>query len=179
MSCIKHPASRMIIKHHHRASSHARAFSKVMLCPLSCQVQYRMHPSISAFPNAQFYDSALQDGITAEQRPRPAFNWPSSRHPVVFFDIKGAEQATQGGSKSNRVEAAAVVEALKKLLDGGLSLGQIGIVSPYAAQVQILSELTRSIDGSSDDGRGRYSSSDAGGHQGSGLHASCALGHAG
>lgn len=98
---------------------------------------------------------------------------------MVFFDIKGAEQATQGGSKSNRVEAAAVVEALKKLLDGGLSLGQIGMVSPYAAQVQILSELTRSIDGSRDDGRGRYSSSDAGGHQDSGLHVcSCSLDHA-
>jgi hypothetical protein len=39
-----------------------------------------------------------------------------------------------------------VVGALRELLAGGLQLGQIGVVSPYAAQVQVLSELCRSLE---------------------------------
>ncbi len=40
-----------------------------------------------------------------------------------------------------------MVEALRKLLGGGLQLGQIGVVSPYAAQVQLLSEMSRGLEG--------------------------------
>jgi len=32
--------------------------------PLRLQVQYRMHPSLSAFPSNVFYEGSLQNGVT-------------------------------------------------------------------------------------------------------------------
>lgn len=33
--------------------------------PLRLKVQYRMHPSLSAFPSNVFYEGSLQNGVTA------------------------------------------------------------------------------------------------------------------
>jgi len=33
--------------------------------PIRLQVQYRMHPALSAFPSNIFYDGSLQNGVTA------------------------------------------------------------------------------------------------------------------
>lgn len=33
--------------------------------PIRLQVQYRMHPSLSAFPSNIFYEGSLQNGVTA------------------------------------------------------------------------------------------------------------------
>jgi regulator of nonsense transcripts 1 len=32
--------------------------------PLRLQVQYRMHPTLSAFPSNVFYEGSLQNGVT-------------------------------------------------------------------------------------------------------------------
>ena len=37
--------------------------------PHLLRVQYRMHPSISLFPNERFYEGKLEDGVEAAQRP--------------------------------------------------------------------------------------------------------------
>lgn len=33
--------------------------------PIRLQVQYRMHPALSAFPSNIFYEGSLQNGVTA------------------------------------------------------------------------------------------------------------------
>jgi regulator of nonsense transcripts 1 len=73
-------------------------------------VQYRMHPCLSAFPNAAFYSGRLTDGVTADQRPSPQpFPWPQPGLPLLFVDVsEGAEEVAAGGSKLNRAEAEAV-----------------------------------------------------------------------
>lgn len=39
--------------------------------PIRLQVQYRMHPALSAFPSNIFYEGSLQNGVTAgNTRPR-------------------------------------------------------------------------------------------------------------
>lgn len=39
--------------------------------PIRLQVQYRMHPALSAFPSNIFYEGSLQNGVTAgEMRPQ-------------------------------------------------------------------------------------------------------------
>jgi hypothetical protein len=67
----------------------------------AAQVQYRMHPSLSLFPNSEFYSGRLLDGVTADQRPRPAgslFRQPECA--VTFVDVqRGREMSSQGGSK--------------------------------------------------------------------------------
>ncbi|KIZ03846.1 putative Regulator of nonsense transcripts 1 [Monoraphidium neglectum] len=122
------------------------------------QVQYRMHPSLSAFPNAQFYDGLLVDGVRAADRTRPqGFAFPSASHNVVLVDVDGEEQTSQRGSHSNEKEAEVVVRLVTRLVERcGLRTGQIGIISPYKAQVQLLArklpfETTTKVGGGGDD----------------------------
>eukprot|EP00775_Hariotina_reticulata_P011966 gene11966-12109_t len=74
------------------------------------QVQYRMHPCLSAFPNQAFYGGRLIDGVSAAARPAPAaFPWPQQDLPVLFVDVaEGQEEVASGGSKLNRAEAQVV-----------------------------------------------------------------------
>jgi len=66
------------------------------------QVQYRMHPSLSAFPNTQFYNGLLADGVKPHDRPAPrGFNLPSPHHNLMFVDVDGKEVASMRGSQSN------------------------------------------------------------------------------
>ena len=37
--------------------------------PVRLQVQYRMHPALSAFPSNIFYEGTLQNGVTAGPYP--------------------------------------------------------------------------------------------------------------
>jgi len=112
------------------------------------QVQYRMHPSLSAFPNREFYSGRLVDGVRAADRPPPqGFAFPNPDMQVVFMDLPhGQEAVTQGGSKSNEVEAKAVAD-LVHLLVHHLKQppGSIGLVTPYVAQVQLLSSKLRDL----------------------------------
>lgn len=44
--------------------------------PIRLQVQYRMHPALSAFPSNIFYEGSLQNGVTAGAVPgRPGAGW--------------------------------------------------------------------------------------------------------
>lgn len=38
--------------------------------PIRLQVQYRMHPALSAFPSNIFYEGSLQNGVTAGKQKR-------------------------------------------------------------------------------------------------------------
>lgn len=50
--------------------------------PIRLQVQYRMHPALSAFPSNIFYEGSLQNGVTAgKMRPQP--EWGKKKNPVV------------------------------------------------------------------------------------------------
>ncbi|GAA6021532.1 hypothetical protein JCM11491_006473 [Sporobolomyces phaffii] len=114
--------------------------------------QYRMRPAISAFPNLSFYRSALQDANSVKTRPLP----PRSRFftseppdatagtsseslPVAFVSHSGPE-AVNRRSTLNRTEVDLIVEIVGDLLDRNPALDprDIGIISPYFAQTQLL-----------------------------------------
>jgi len=102
------------------------------------EAQHRMHPAISAFPRAAFYGGRLMDGIACEDRPAPdGFHWPKKNMPLCFLPVRGREQR-EGESLRNEEEAQRVLEVVKGLLNGGLEPSEVGIVSPYAAQVRLL-----------------------------------------
>lgn len=42
--------------------------------PIRLQVQYRMHPALSAFPSNIFYEGSLQNGVTAGEMERKTYN---------------------------------------------------------------------------------------------------------
>jgi len=116
-------------------------YSSIML-----DEQYRMHPDISAFPNTQFYNGKLSNGVTARQRPlpEPTYIWPSNakgkKSCVAFYPTGGKEIQTPGKSFLNRAEADVVVSIVKELLRHGLKPGELGVITPYMGQVVALKE---------------------------------------
>jgi ATP-dependent RNA/DNA helicase IGHMBP2 len=107
-------------------------------------VQYRMHEHIMGFSSQQFYDNSLiaadcvaehrlvdLEGITAN---------PLTETPVDFFDTAGAgfdeEVELSGRSRLNPQEANIVIRKVEQLLEAGLSMQDMAVISPYSAQVR-------------------------------------------
>ncbi|TFK69818.1 P-loop containing nucleoside triphosphate hydrolase protein, partial [Pluteus cervinus] len=111
--------------------------------------QYRMHPEISRFPASEFYDHALRDGTVdsignIHDRLRPPVSSHlsdlSSESPsVIFIDHAGSE-SMEDHSRVNPDEALIVISIIEDLLLNNLELQgtDIGIISPYAAQISLL-----------------------------------------
>lgn len=112
--------------------------------------QYRMHPSISCFANEEFYQCQLVDD---EEACRDGFTLPSefnSRMSVI--DVTGPHGrksvAPEGDavqdfetSLCNPSEAAVVKAYVTWLVALGVSVGEIGVVTPYRAQAALIKEV--------------------------------------
>ncbi|PYH45402.1 putative tRNA-splicing endonuclease [Aspergillus saccharolyticus JOP 1030-1] len=105
-------------------------------------IQYRMHPEISAYPSSAFYDGKLQDGPDmARLRARP---WHQSEllSPYRFFDVQGLHQnAVKGHSLINMAELRVAMQLYERLLADfrGYNFdGKIGIITPYKGQLRQL-----------------------------------------
>ncbi|XP_029498168.1 regulator of nonsense transcripts 1-like [Oncorhynchus nerka] len=105
--------------------------------PIRLQVQYRMHPALSAFPSNIFYEGSLQNGVTAADRIKKGFDfqWPQPDKPMFFYVTQGQEEiASSGTSYLNRTEASNVEKITTRLLKAGAKPDQIGIITPYEGQ---------------------------------------------
>ncbi|XP_058749127.1 uncharacterized protein LOC131622094 [Vicia villosa] len=107
--------------------------------------QYRMHPSISLFPNKEFYDDQLVDApIVREMGYNRCFLEGKMYTSFSFINIaKGKEQRGRGHSSKNIVEAAAISKIIENLEEEFLRTRKkvsIGIISPYNAQVYEIQE---------------------------------------
>ncbi|GMN71927.1 hypothetical protein TIFTF001_052745, partial [Ficus carica] len=77
-------------------------------------VQYRMHPSISLFPNKEFYDNQILDRQNVNTR---SYNWCFLRRKIFnsysYIDVShGKEQFDDKRSRKNIVEVAVVSEII-------------------------------------------------------------------
>ncbi|XP_035673963.1 uncharacterized protein LOC118414200 [Branchiostoma floridae] len=116
--------------------------------------QYRMHPAMSAFPSQHFYNGQIKDGVEASaRRPPSGFDWPNQNMPVSFVNVSSRE-TSRGTSKFNDEEVKIVIAMTEQLLEGGdIREDDIGIVSPYKAQIKKVTEgldqniAVRSVDG--------------------------------
>lgn len=152
-------------------SSNKITYKKQFPGSILLNVQYRMHPSISAFPSAIFYDSLLSTpSFLGDLRPFPEalhsmYPVENSSLGVRFINVAGQRNERRGDisqaasyldvpaaisveastSFSNKAEAEHVVSILKKLISGSnnpASVPQsIGIVTPYAAQVSLIKAM--------------------------------------
>ncbi|KDP36301.1 hypothetical protein JCGZ_09516 [Jatropha curcas] len=105
------------------------------------KMQYRMHPSISSFPNSNFYSNKIIDAPNVKIRsyekcylPGPMFG------PYSFINVNGGREEVDdvGRSQRNMAEAAVVLKLIHCLYKAWNGLKQnlsIGVISPYAAQV--------------------------------------------
>ncbi|CCH42332.1 Regulator of nonsense transcripts 1 [Wickerhamomyces ciferrii] len=120
--------------------------------PNMLQIQYRMNPKISKFPNIKFYENKLIDGVTEQDR--TTFGIP----PLLFIDYGDHYKETQSlknpikflinsgniSSYQNIGEANLILKLIYELNHkGGINLKDIGIITPYSSQRDIIAQLIR------------------------------------
>ncbi|GAB4837646.1 hypothetical protein Ancab_002496 [Ancistrocladus abbreviatus] len=108
-------------------------------------IQYRMHPSISLFPNREFYDSQILDAASVKQGSYDrCFLQHNMYGPYAFINIaRGKEDFEKGYSPRNMIEVAAVADILARLHEESIKTKQkisVGVISPYKGQVNAIEE---------------------------------------
>jgi len=111
--------------------------------------QYRMHEHIMDFSSRKFYDSALvADPSVAGHKLTDLAGVKAAgldETPVVFLDTAGLgyEEESEEGTESryNPEEARLVITELRRLVDAGVPPSEIAIISPYSAQVKLLTGM--------------------------------------
>ena len=123
--------------------------------------QYRMHEKIMRFPSDELYASKLiaADAVKARlliQLPYEITETEDTVEPLVFWDTQGgdfpekSEEADDdkkktkssllGDSKSNEMEATLVKHHVFNLVNAGVHAEDIAVVTPYNAQLSLLSQ---------------------------------------
>ncbi|CAA2988419.1 Hypothetical predicted protein [Olea europaea subsp. europaea] len=108
-------------------------------------VQYRMHPSISLFPNKEFYCKQIKDGPNVRERAYGRrFLKGNMFGSYSFIDLtSGKEQFDNRHSTRNMVEVFVIAEIVSNLHKESLSSKQkvrVGCLSPYKAQVSAIQQ---------------------------------------
>jgi helicase MOV-10 len=111
---------------------------------------YRSHPDILSLPNRLFYEGHLQASADPA-RSHSHKDWehlPAPGFPLIFHGVEGKnERESNSPSWFNVAECSQVLEYVKRLLSQGnrhtLQPKEIGIVTPYAKQVEKLTLLLR------------------------------------
>jgi len=101
---------------------------------------YRAHPELLHFPSKYFYDNELIPSASGEVLELCNLPFlPKKGVPMIFHGLRG-EQAKDSDSPSwyNALEVIAVLQYVRKLLQEGCIVDDIGIITPYRKQVKIL-----------------------------------------
>ncbi|KAL5554237.1 hypothetical protein UlMin_041638 [Ulmus minor] len=112
---------------------------------LLLNVQHRMHPSISLFPNREFYANQILDGPNVKPRSyNKSFLQGKMYGSYSFINVAhGKEQYDYKHSSKNLIEVAVVceiVESLHKEVKRTKTKLRVGVISPYKAQVYEISD---------------------------------------
>ena len=120
------------------------------------RIQYRMNKKIMEFPNKMFYEGkliahesvanhTLADLIDLTKYENLTGKLKEVINPenvVVFIDVQGKEKQRKGStSYFNEEEAKVAKEIVDALLLVGIKAEDIGVISPYEDQVNLLSEI--------------------------------------
>jgi len=121
--------------------------------------QYRMHELIMRYPSEELYESRLIAGEHIKARLLSELpgveETDDTKEPLIFYDTVGGdfpEKAEDGDikksrsmaeSKSNEMEAALVVKHVQGLIAAGLKPDDIAVITPYNAQLSILSQALK------------------------------------
>merc|ERR1740121_2179732 len=113
--------------------------------PVLLDTQYRMHPLISEFASAAFYNGRLQNGVAHfDRKPPEGFPWPQRQMPVAFVNLEKGEEKREGSSYVNPAEAEKTLWALQEVCKNDiLGPDDVGLVTPYKGQVNLIKKLIR------------------------------------
>lgn len=110
------------------------------------QNNYRSHPEIVRFSNEKFYNNTMETKVAAYDK-NYAIGWnilPNRKIPLIFHDIKSTcAEDKKSKSLYNPEECNQVVNYIRYLVTK-VAQEDIGVASPYTAQVNRLkSALTK------------------------------------
>nr|GEX43862.1 UvrD-like helicase, ATP-binding domain, P-loop containing nucleoside triphosphate hydrolase [Tanacetum cinerariifolium] len=109
-------------------------------------VQYRMHPSISFFPNLKFYQDQILDAqnVSSRSYEKRYLSGPMFGSYSFINVVGGTEEKDDvGRSRRNMVEVAILIKIVKNLYRAWQASKEnltIGVISPYASQVFSIQE---------------------------------------
>ncbi|CAH8387938.1 unnamed protein product [Eruca vesicaria subsp. sativa] len=108
-------------------------------------VQYRMHPAISLFPNMEFYDGKISDAAIVKERVyEKRFLQGSMFGSFSFINVRlGKEEFGDGNSPQNMVEAAVIFEIISNLFKVSSETKtkmSVGVIPPYKGQIRAIQE---------------------------------------
>ncbi|WJX52814.1 hypothetical protein P8452_38884 [Trifolium repens] len=105
-------------------------------------IQYRMHPAISSFPNSCFYLNQILDAPNVIAKNYRKQYLPGQMFgPYSFINIIGG---TEEFDDENTIEVAVVMKIIRNCFRAWLDSNEnlsIGVVSPYAAQVDAIQDI--------------------------------------
>ncbi|KAG7605774.1 putative P-loop containing nucleoside triphosphate hydrolase, DNA2/NAM7 helicase, AAA [Arabidopsis thaliana] len=108
-------------------------------------VQYRMHPSISRFPNKEFYGGRIKDAENVKESIyQKRFLKGNMFGSFSFINVgRGKEEFGDGHSPKNMVEVAVISEIISNLYKVSCERRMkvsVGVVSPYKGQMRAIQE---------------------------------------
>lgn len=118
-------------------------------------VQYRMNKSLMEFPNSEFYNNNLKSDESVNSITLKDISDVEDDDALLFVDTCDVENHEKHlkDSKSivNHVEARIALKFANDYVNAGIDEKDIGIISPYADQVKLISEKTdievKTVDG--------------------------------
>ncbi|QZY01151.1 AAA domain-containing protein [Halobaculum rubrum] len=93
------------------------------------RTQYRMHRDVAYLPNRLFYGKSLRNGQAVPEL---------SNHDTIAAHSFGGREERVNHSLRNPTEARFVAILVERLLDDGLDPVQVGVITPYTAQVDLV-----------------------------------------
>lgn len=114
--------------------------------PFLLDTQFRSHPLIAEFSCRTFYAGRLKSGVKAEDRKPPrGLPFPRVDCPIGYIDVN-SDEATEGESKLNPGEADVIVRMVQDVFyQRELEVTEVGVVTPYVAQVRLLKRMLRNV----------------------------------
>jgi senataxin len=106
--------------------------------------QYRMFPELCEWTSRKYYDWSLVTADDVYARVDISLSGCALfGQSVAFVDISSDKEAKNVGETSycNKEETSAIVDTVKALLARGISCDQIGIISFYKLQVQLVTRM--------------------------------------
>eukprot|EP00924_Labyrinthula_sp_SR-Ha-C_P006374 maker-scaffold_121-snap-gene-0.8-mRNA-1 protein AED:0.16 eAED:0.16 QI:0/0/0/1/1/1/2/0/946 len=116
-----------------------RATRSIML-----ETQYRMNEKICEWPSETFYEGILRPDISITTRELEINSDEPKFGPLVLVDTSGQgyeESEDAAGSKFNEYEANLVLQHINDLLKAGVTADEIGVITPYKAQVNAVKSI--------------------------------------
>ena len=119
--------------------------------------QYRMNRLLMKFPNEEFYGNNLKSDSSVDDININDILDSDQREEALLFvdtsnvDMEGETHLKDSKSIINELEADISVQITRDYLNDGVSVDDIGIISPYADQVKIIQDMTpvevKTVDG--------------------------------